>query len=94
MQRRTAVIVYDIACNRRRYQVHRVLKAWGLPLQKSVFECQLDQHNATRLFQQLTQLLDVQEDSLLLTWLDQQRPVRVITVPQILQRKGPLWYEG
>lgn len=92
--KRTAVIAYDIACNRRRYRVHKTLKAWGLPLQKSVFECSLDYRTAEHLFQTLTALLDPHEDSLLLTWLDKQRPVRVITVPKILQRKGPLWYEG
>ena len=52
----TWVVAYDISDNRRRLQLHRLLRGFGEPVQKSVFVCQLDGRRKTR----LTQLLGEQ----------------------------------
>ncbi len=70
MNRRAAIIAYDIVSNRRRRRVHRRLEAWRLDGQYSVFECRLHAREAEELFMQLTELIDEKEDRLLLAWLD------------------------
>lgn len=51
----TWVIAYDISDNRRRLQVHRVLRGFGAPVQKSVFVCPLDGRRKARLAQLLAE---------------------------------------
>ena len=95
MQRHIAVIAYDIVGDARRRQEHRCLKAWGLASQYSLFECQLASREAEELFLQLTGLIDPQEDSLMLAWMDKQRAPRMVTaVKQNHHFQSPLWYEG
>lgn len=95
MQRHTAIIAYDIVADSRRRQVHRCLKAWGLASQYSLFECQLGSREAEELFLQLSHLIEPQEDSLLLAWLDKRRAPRMVTAAkQSHDFQSPLWYEG
>lgn len=95
MQRHAAIIAYDIVADSRRRQVHRCLKAWGLAAQYSLFECQLGPREAEELFLQLTRLIDPQEDSLLLAWMDKQRTPRMVTAAsQHHDFQALLWYEG
>jgi CRISPR-associated endonuclease Cas2 len=95
MKRNAAVIAYDIVEDSRRRQVHRCLKAWGLAAQYSLFECQLSMREAEELFLQLTALIDLQTDSLMLTWMDTQRSPRMVTaVKHTNNFQAPLWYEG
>ena len=78
MKRQAAVIAYDITSNKRRRKLFRILKKWQLSAQYSVFECRLSQAEAAELFLQLSDLLDDEEDSLLLAWLDSKgQPIRV-----------------
>jgi hypothetical protein len=50
---------------------------------------------AEELFLQLTALIDLQTDSLMLTWMDTQRSPRMVTaVKQNNHFQAPLWYEG
>jgi CRISPR-associated endonuclease Cas2 len=37
------LVSYDISNNKRRYRLHKLLKAYGEPLQKSVFICWVNQ---------------------------------------------------
>ena len=37
------LVSYDITNNKRRYRLHKLLKAYGQPLQKSVFICWVNQ---------------------------------------------------
>lgn len=93
MKRHAAIIAYDIVSNQRRRQVFRCLQAWKLDAQYSVFECQLGQREAEELFIQLTELIDEQEDSLLLAWLDNSREPRLVS-KRTLNFKAPTWYAG
>lgn len=51
------VVCYDIPDNRRRTRVGKVLEGFGTRVQKSVFECDLEQKHFERLKQKLGKLL-------------------------------------
>lgn len=70
-----AVFAYDIADDRRRRQVHRVLRRWRLDGQKSVHECRLDKQEATELYLQLSEVMCPNSDRLLLAWVRDPGPV-------------------
>ncbi|MDP2834259.1 MAG: CRISPR-associated endonuclease Cas2 [Pseudomonadota bacterium] len=53
-----AIICYDIADDRRRFQVARELEGWGWRVQESVFECLLDAAGLARLQDVLANLID------------------------------------
>jgi CRISPR-associated protein Cas2 len=58
------LICYDIVNNRRRDKVAKLLEAYGLRIQKSVFECVLDEQQHQRLRQRLVKLLNQREDQI------------------------------
>lgn len=74
MKRRPAIIAYDIASNRTRRRVYRILREWRLEGQRSVHECRLSEAEATELFVQLAETIDHDSDRLLLAWLATRRP--------------------
>jgi CRISPR-associated endonuclease Cas2 len=43
------LVAYDISDNRRRNQLHRLLRGFGEPVQKSVFVCWVDEARRRRL---------------------------------------------
>lgn len=49
----TWVVAYDISDDRRRLRLHRLLRGFGEPVQKSVFVCQLDGRRKAKLEQLL-----------------------------------------
>lgn len=56
------VVSYDIANSRRLMRVHRYLRAWGVPLQRSVFFCRLNQRERRLLIEELLERIDVKAD--------------------------------
>ena len=56
------VVCYDIADNRRRYRVVRVLEGYGVRVQESVFECWLKPMGLRELRSALKQCIDDAED--------------------------------
>lgn len=67
------VVAYDIASNRVRRKVLRVLREWRVDGQKSVHECRLTRHQAEQLFAELAELIDPETDRLLLSWIQARR---------------------
>jgi CRISPR-associated protein Cas2 len=57
------VISYDIVDDRRRQRLAKTLADYGHRVQKSVFECQLDDRQFLRLKNKIDKLMDLQEDS-------------------------------
>ena len=94
MPRKAAIIAYDIASNKRRRQVFRCLKSWSLDSQYSLFECNLTQAEAEELFIQLGALIDHDEDTLMLAWLDKKRQARALTEGGNVGFQSPAWYLG
>jgi CRISPR-associated protein Cas2 len=87
--RRLAIVAYDIASNRRRRAVLRVLARWRLEGQKSVHECRLDPEEAAELYLQLRELIDPDNDHLLLVWSPDAAPTASLGLAAKAQR-GPL----
>jgi CRISPR-associated protein Cas2 len=83
MQRRIAIIAYDISSNRIRRRVHKILLEWRLDGQKSVHECPLYAAEARELFMQLGQTIDRGSDRLLLAWLAPRRTPRALGIGRI-----------
>jgi CRISPR-associated protein Cas2 len=56
------LICYDIRDSRRLRQVHHLIRDIGVPVQLSVFETELKPAALTQLLEQLTQIIDGDED--------------------------------
>ena len=56
------VIAYDVTDDRRRERVSTLLEDYGLRVNYSVFECELESKEFTQLQAQLARLIDAQED--------------------------------
>ncbi len=57
------VVAYDIVDNRRRTRLFKALKAFGMPAQLSVFECELDEKSLNSLHCAIEKLTNRAEDS-------------------------------
>ncbi|MBM4285364.1 MAG: CRISPR-associated endonuclease Cas2 [Deltaproteobacteria bacterium] len=57
------VVSYDIVDNRRRTKLAKALSDFGQRVQKSVFECRLDEKRFLKMKNQVDKLLDFEEDS-------------------------------
>lgn len=58
------VVAYDIADDRRRERVSKVLEGYGERVQYSVFECRLDRVQYLRLRHQLEEHINAEEDTI------------------------------
>lgn len=57
------VVCYDIVEDRKRLQVAKVMKSYGERVQKSVFECRIDDRLYLRMKGAVEKLIDWEEDS-------------------------------
>ncbi len=57
------VVNYDVVDDRRRLKVAKVLTNYGRRVQKSVFECDLDDRRYLKMKQEVDRLIDHEEDS-------------------------------
>ncbi len=58
------VVSYDVKENGRRNRLSKLLKNFGVRVQYSVFECELDQARLTQLFNTSKKAINPKEDSL------------------------------
>lgn len=56
------LVCYDIADNRRRYRIDKLLSGYGVRAQRSLFECAIDAAEAAELEARAAELLDPAED--------------------------------
>jgi len=59
------VVSYDIANNRRRQKVVKIMEGYGRRVQYSVFECRLTARNYRNLREKLASVIDSKHDSIL-----------------------------
>ena len=64
--KRFQIIAYDIVKTKKRNKVAELLKDYGIRVQKSVFECRLDDAALNKLFQKLSDAIDKKTDSILI----------------------------
>lgn len=70
------LIAYDIACNQRRAQVHRLLTGYKVAGQRSAFECWLTKADLYHLLADLAQQIEPDQDRIHLFQLDPRMPVQ------------------
>jgi len=58
------IVCYDIVENRKRNRASEILKDYGIRVQKSVFECRLDEKSLPKLFNLLQKIIDKSTDSI------------------------------
>lgn len=58
------IISYDIVDDKKRLQVSKVLKNYGQRVQKSVFECRIDEKNYLTIKGKLERIIDMEADSI------------------------------
>lgn len=58
------MVAYDVADNRRRRRVAKILEDYGVRVQKSVFECDLDQSRLTNLIVELRRAVNRKRDKI------------------------------
>lgn len=63
------VVAYDIADDRRRQKIAKLLVKYGVRCNESVFECMLTESKIQKMKQQITALADRQYDSILYYYL-------------------------
>lgn len=68
------VIIYDIVDNKRRLKLAKVLKGYGIRVQKSAFEAYLDRKKREALLKELSTLVG-EKDSIRIYLLDREREV-------------------
>lgn len=61
-KREPHILAYDIADPKRLRRVHKLLKAWGMPVQYSVFVVDLTSRGADTLFAALARIADADAD--------------------------------
>lgn len=64
--RHAYLVAYDIADSRRLRQVHKLMRGHGDPLQFSLFRCRLSRLQKERLVTELTGIVEVSEDRILI----------------------------
>ncbi len=57
------VVAYDIANDRRRLKIMKILKGYGEHVQESVFECHLRDNTYRKMKRQLEQLINPADDN-------------------------------
>ncbi len=65
MFKRHIVISYDIPEDDRRNKLHSLLSGYGIPVQYSVFECELKEEEIIKLRSAIRKLIDSEEDSII-----------------------------
>ncbi len=68
------LICYDITDPKRLRRVHHAVRDLGLPIQFSVFEAELNTKQLAQLITQLTRLIEVTEDKIMIYQLNRNHP--------------------
>lgn len=58
------LVLLDTPCNKRRYRFNKILLGYGVRVQKSVYECQIDDAEKREMISELNKLVNQREDTL------------------------------
>ena len=92
-QRQLYLAAYDISCPRRLRKALKVLRAYASGGQKSVFECYLSPSEKSQLLEEMSQVIDEQEDRFIVFKLIGIKHVRVLG-KAVLPQDGAFYYVG
>lgn len=93
MKRVRHLVAYDIRDPARLRRVHKKMKGFGLPLQYSVFICDLDAAERLRLFRDLVDLIDASVDCIAVVELgnvDEPRGFTFLGPKPAMPQSGPV----
>lgn len=78
------VMIYDVACDKRRARVHALLKEYGVPVQKSGFEARLTIRERSAVLARVGRLLHAARDRFVLYVIgrDQERSIIALGQPR------------
>lgn len=62
---RNIILVYDIADDKRRGKLFKTLEGYGIPVQFSVFECELSDEDFLLIRDKVERVIDKNEDSVI-----------------------------
>ncbi|MER3447206.1 MAG: CRISPR-associated endonuclease Cas2 [Candidatus Dadabacteria bacterium] len=62
---RNIILVYDIADDRKRTKLFKILEGYGIPVQFSVFECELSDENFLLIRDKVERIINKNEDSVI-----------------------------
>ncbi len=62
---RNIIIVYDIADDRRRLKLFKTLEGYGIPVQLSVFECEMSDEDFLLMNHKVESIINKDEDSVI-----------------------------
>ncbi len=81
------IICYDSPSNKRRTKLHKLLKNYAVPVQKSVFETFLDRSSFSKMLRKIEVLMDSKEDSVRIYGMNRhtQKQIKIIGSPGLLQ---------
>lgn len=81
------IICYDSPSNKRRGKLHKLLKNYAVPVQKSVFETFLDKPNFDKMMKKIEALMNSKEDSVRIYGMSRQiqKQVKIIGSPGRLE---------
>lgn len=81
------IICYDSPSNKRRTKLHKLLKNYAVPVQKSVFETFLDRASFAKMMRKIENLMNSGEDSVRVYSMSRhtQKQIRIIGSPGLLQ---------
>lgn len=60
------VVTYDVSNDKRLRKVHKLMKNYGIPVQYSVFECDLDTARIEDMITEVLNIIETEEDALLI----------------------------
>ena len=88
------LVTYDIADPVRLRKVHKTMKAFGDPLQFSVFRCELSEANCVRLKTALSEIIHAVEDQVLVFRLGPIDGTYTLQVEALGRRYDPSRHEA
>ncbi len=76
------VVAYDIKDDRRRNRVLKEMKGWGVRVQYSVFECDLNEKQIERMVRRLRRIIKEEEDSIRVYLIREKERVKIRIIGQ------------
>lgn len=83
------LVVYDIANNRRRQKLSKLLEGYGRRVQESVFECFLSADEMQRLYQLMERRVVPAEDNVRLYWISSGALTKTLTIGSAAPQPPP-----
>jgi CRISPR-associated protein Cas2 len=74
------VMVYDIADDKRRNRVHKLLKQYAVPIQESAFEARLEKPERKHLLDLVSRIIDTDKDTFVMYPIVKDAEEKVVTI--------------